>query len=330
MSGKITAQYRIGISGWTYAPWRGVFYPTGLPHNQELRYASRQVNSIELNGTFYSLQRPSSYLAWYEATPADFLFSVKGGRFITHMRRLKNVEQPLANFLGSGVLGLKEKLGPVLWQLPPNFAFDAERIETFFKLLPRDTRSAVKFAKKHHGLKADRASFEIDTNRPMRYAMEVRHLSFADPVFVDILRKYNVALVVADTAGRWPYTEDVTADFIYVRLHGDEEIYASGYSDESLNQWAKRLKRWASGKQNSSGERWSRKKPAEASSRDVYVYFDNDVKVKSPTDAISLAHRLGINAQGEAMRGIKPGEAPTLTKKALAERVRSDWPGMRK
>jgi uncharacterized protein YecE (DUF72 family) len=322
--------FRIGISGWTYTPWRGVFYPKDLPQNQELQYASRQVNSIEINGSFYSLQRPSSYQKWYDATPDDFLFSLKGGRFITHMRRLKNVEQPLANFLASGILCLKEKLGPLLWQLPPNFQFDAGIIEAFCELLPRDTQSAAKLAKAHHNLKAGRFSFEIDNNRPMRHAIEVRHESFADPKFIAILRKHNVALVIADTAGKWPFGEDITADFVYVRLHGDEELYASGYSKDALDHWAKRLRLWTSGKQPADARQWSDKAPRKATRRDLFVYFDNDVKVKAPGDAMSLAHRIGADAQGEDVRGIKPGEAPTLSKKALAERVRSHWPVVKK
>jgi uncharacterized protein YecE (DUF72 family) len=326
----MSPQLRIGISGWTYAPWRGVFYPKGLPHKQELPYASRQVNSVEINGSFYSLQRPSSYKTWYDATPDDFVFAVKGGQFITHMRRLKNVEQPLANFLASGILTLNEKLGPILWQLPPNFQFDAERIETFFELLPRDIKSAAAFAKKHHNLGGGRASVEIDGNHPMRYAMEVRHDSFKVPEFIELLRKYNIALVIADTAGKWPYGEDVTADFIYVRLHGDEEIYASGYSESAVKHWASRLKKWSAGKEPGDAKRWDKKRPKKISRRDVYVYFDNDVKVKSPTDAMSLAQKLGQAAQGIEVQGKLPPPSAKLTKKALAERVRSHWPGKRR
>ena len=319
-------EFRIGISGWTYAPWRCVFYPKDLPQSQELQYASRQVNSIEINGSFYSLQRPSSYQKWYDSTPAEFVFSLKGGRFITHMRRLKNVEQPLANFLASGVLCLKEKLGPLLWQLPPNFVFDAEIIETFCNLLPHDTKSAAKLATAHHNLKAGRFSLEIEKNRPMRHAIEVRHETFTDPKFIEILRRHNVALVTADTAGKWPFGEDITADFIYVRLHGDEELYASGYSGKALDHWEKRLRLWAAGKQPDDAKLWSSTKPRKATHRDVYVYFDNDVKVRSPADAMALAHRLGAEAQGEDVRGIAPGEGPKLSKKQLAERVRSHWP----
>jgi uncharacterized protein YecE (DUF72 family) len=156
--------------------------------------------------------------------------------------------------------------------------------------------------------------------------MEVRHESFSDPKFIDILRAHNVAMVIADTAGKWPDAEDVTADFLYARLHGHEELYASGYTPAALDAWAKRLKLWAAGKQPADAKLWSKEKPPRASRRDVYVFFDNDVKVKSPVDAMSLAYRLGAEAQGENVRGMEPGEAPKLTKKAMAERVRSHWP----
>ncbi len=317
--------YRIGISGWTYAPWRGVFYPKGLPHNQELSYASRRVNSIEINGSFYSLQRPTSYQTWYNATPKNFRFAIKGGQFITHVRRLKNVKQPLANFLASGVLTLNEKLGPILWQLPPNFQFDTETIESFFKLLPQNTKTAAAFAKKNHNLPKDRSALKISQNHPLRYAMEVRHDSFATPQFIDLLREYNIALVIADTAGKWPFGEDITADFLYLRLHGDEELYASGYSEKALQHWAARLKKWSTGKEPRDTKRWTKTRPKKLPTRDVFVYFDNDVKVKSPADAMSLATLLGESAQGEQLRGQQPPKAKKLSKKALAERVRSHW-----
>jgi uncharacterized protein YecE (DUF72 family) len=321
------SQIRVGISGWTYAPWRGVFYPKKLPQKQELHHASRQVNSIEINGTFYSLQRPSSFTTWHDSTPDDFVFSLKGGQFITHIRRLKNVEDALANYLASGILNLKEKLGPILWQLPPNFKFDAERIESFCKLLPVDAESAVAFAKKHHKLDESRVALKVDHNRPLRHAMEVRHESFANPQFIEILRKYNVALVIADTAGKWPLGEDITADFVYLRLHGDEELYASGYSDDALDRWANRIKQWSTGKQPRDAKRWSKKAPPKRKHRDVFVYFDNDVKVKSPGDAMALGHRLGETAKGEARRGEEPPPVPKLSKKVLAGRVGSHWTG---
>src|SRR3954468_17494708 len=183
--------YRIGISGWSYAPWRKVFYPPGLPHRAELNYAATRLNSIEINGSFYSLQRPSSYRAWYDATPDGFVFSVKGGRYITHMRRLREVEEPLANFFASGILELRDKLGPILWQFPPNFIFNAEKLETFFKLLPRDTMAASKMAQRHTSIMKGRASTRADGDRELRYAIEIRHESFRVPEFIDLLRKYQ-------------------------------------------------------------------------------------------------------------------------------------------
>src|SRR5688500_1449800 len=187
---------RIGISGWTYAGWRGVFYPSGLAQKRELEYASRQFNSIEINGTFYSLQRPSSFALWYDQTPGRFQFAIKGSRFITHMKKLKDVETPLANFFASGLLCLKEKLGPLLWQLPPVLAFDPDRIENFFKLLPHTTRDAAKLAKRHDQRLEGRSWTKADADRPVRHTMEVRHESFRDERFVRLLRKYRVALCV--------------------------------------------------------------------------------------------------------------------------------------
>jgi uncharacterized protein YecE (DUF72 family) len=287
-------QVRIGISGWTYPPWRGVFYPRGWPQTRELQYASRRLNSIEINGTFYSLQRPSSFAAWYDAVPDDFVFAVKGGRFITHMRRLNDVKIPLANFWASGVLGLKEKLGPILWQFPPNFAFDAKKLETFFNLLPRDTTEAAREAKHHDAKLKGRSLTTAEVKLPLRYAVEIRHESFKTPEFIALLRKHRIALVIADTAGNWPFGEDITADFVYLRLHGAEQLYASGYTPAALDHWASRLKLWRAGKQPGDAERWSPAKPPAARARDIFCYFDNDVKVKAPFDAMSLAHRLGV------------------------------------
>ena len=268
-------QVRIGISGWTYTPWRGVFYPPDLPQKRELEFAARQLNSIEINGSFYSLQIPSSYQKWFDETPADFVFSVKGGRFITHMKKLKGVRVPLANFLASGVLRLNEKLGPILWQFPPGFAFNEARFEEFFELLPTTTQAAAKLARENNGkLKAEPWT-KIDRDRPMHYAVEIRHESFNTPRFVDLCRRHNIALCIADTAGKWPFMDDVTADFAYIRLHGDEQLYVSGYSDDALDTWASRIKQW-------------RKRG------DVFVYFDNDVKVRAPLDAMNLSKRLGI------------------------------------
>jgi uncharacterized protein YecE (DUF72 family) len=286
---------RIGISGWTYGPWRGVFFPKGLTQKRELEFASRQVNSIEINGSFYSLQTPGSYKTWHAQTPDDFLFSVKGGRFITHMKKLKDVQTPLANFFASGVLALKEKLGPILWQFPPGFAFNEERFEEFFEMLPRDTKSAAKLARRHDARLDGRSYTRCDVNRPLRHAVEIRHDSFKNERFIKLLRRHKIALVFADTADRWPYMEDVTGDFIYIRLHGDEELYVSGYTDDALEWWAARISAWRIGCEPIDPRRIANA-ARKCNGRDVYVYFDNDVKVRAPYDAISLASKLGVAA----------------------------------
>jgi uncharacterized protein YecE (DUF72 family) len=312
---------RIGISGWRYGPWRGTFYPEDLAQKRELEYASRKVNSIEINGTFYSLQRPDSFAQWYDATPEGFLFSLKGGRFITHMKKLKDVETPLANFFASGVLRLKEKMGPVLWQLPPNLGFDRDRIERFLELLPRDTESAVKLARKHDERLKGRAYVRTDENHPIRHAMEIRHPTFQCAEFVDLLRKHKVALVFAETAGKWPYFEDATADFVYARLHGDKELYVSGYNDAALDRWAQRLKTWEQGDEPADARRVGA--PVNrCAPRDVYVYFDNDVKVRAPFDAMGLAHRLGASGLAETLDEAKL--------KSVASLPRQRWPGFRR
>jgi len=203
---------RIGISGWRYEPWRGVFYPEGLAQRRELEFCGQHFSTVEINGSFYSLQRPEYYEAWYRETPPGFLFSVKGSRYITHLLRLKNIEKPLANFYASGILNLREKLGPFLWQFSPRFRFDAERFERFLILLPRDSTAAAALAEHHdHRLKG-RAWTETGRKRRLRHAVEIRHPSFLDPEFVRLLRRHNVALVFADAVD-WPYAEDVTADF---------------------------------------------------------------------------------------------------------------------
>ena len=319
ITGKSFMPPRIGISGWTYAPWRGgPFYPKGLPHNQELAFASRHLNSIEINGTFYSLQRPSSFATWHDQTPDDFLFSVKGGRFITHLKRLNDCEVPLANFFASGVLKLKKKLGPILWQLPPMFIFNEDKLARFFDLLPRDTVAAAELSKRHDERLKGREWTTAEVKQPIRYAMEVRHDSFKTDAFVRLMRKHRIAIVVADTAGKWPVIEDVTADYMYLRLHGDETLYVSGYSDPALNRWAEKLKAWKGGGQPAAPELLLPEvPPAKRKSRDVYVYFDNDVKVRSPRDAMGLAARMGIE-----MPGLHPEEAGPVT--AVA---RTEWPG---
>jgi len=282
------AQLRIGISGWRYAPWRGKFYPKDLRQKDELAYAARQFSTVEINGTFYSLQRPESFGAWHDAVPDDFIFAVKGARYITHMRRLTEVETPLANFFASGVLRLGKKLGPVLWQLPPNFAFDPQRLTRFFDLLPRDTRQAARLAAKHDGKLKHRAWLKAGDNRPIRHALEIRHDSFCDPAFVKLLRRNDIALVVADTV-EWPLLMDATSDFVYVRLHGSKQLYASGYDARDLALWGRRIRAWLSGEEAKGIHAGP---PAPRRKRDVYVYFDNDAKVRAPFDAKALIEKL--------------------------------------
>jgi uncharacterized protein YecE (DUF72 family) len=285
---------RIGISGWRYKPWRGVFYPKGLTQKRELAFAAENFRSIEINGTFYSLQIPSSFERWAAETPDDFVFAVKGPRYITHMLKLRNVESALANFFASGIFRLGKKLGPILWQLPPNFGFDPGRLENFFKLLPRDTNEAAKIARRHEKwLTKKRTDTEPRTQTKLRHAVEIRHRSFLVKEFVDLLRAHNVALVCADTV-EWPRRMDITSDFVYVRLHGSEVLYVSGYDDKSLDVWADRVVAWASGSQPTDAEsKWIvESTPRSRATRDVFVYFDNDAKVCAPIDAKNLIDRI--------------------------------------
>jgi uncharacterized protein YecE (DUF72 family) len=284
---------RIGISGWRYAPWRGVFYPADLAQRRELEYASRAFASIEINGSFYSLQSPTSWAHWHEQTPEDFVFAVKGPRYITHILRLRDIEKPLANFFASGVLQLRSKLGPLLWQFPPSLQFDEERFDAFFQALPCDTDSALALARRRERarMKGRTALPTIDP-LPIRHAVEIRHPSFAQPAFIRLLRRHGIALVAADSAGRFPYAEDVTADFMYLRLHGDTELYTSGYSQSALDWWAQRIRRWADGGEPDDANKFSQLKPARRKSRDVYCYFDNDAKVHAPFDAQQLHEKL--------------------------------------
>lgn len=305
---------RIGISGWRYEPWRGVFYPEGLPRRRELEFAARHFPTLEINGSFYSLQRPEYYEQWYADSPPGFVYAVKGSRYITHLRRLKEIEKPLANFFASGLLALKDKLGPFLWQFPPMFAYQPERLERFFDLLPRSSAEALALARKRDARLKGRARLAIDADRRLRHAIEVRHASFIDEGFLALLRRHDIGLVVADTAGRFPRLFDVTANFVYVRLHGDIEIYKSGYTPRALDDWAERIRAWDRG------------------GKDVYVYFDNDMKVRAPFDAINLMGRLGLQwtvADDPALKlHVAGGRMPRL--KAYGPRVTGGNPAWQK
>jgi uncharacterized protein YecE (DUF72 family) len=290
---RTAAAIRIGISGWRYPPWRGTFYPKDLPQRRELEFASRVFSSIELNGSFYSLQRPENYAAWYGQTPAGFVFSVKAPRFITHIKRLRNVEAPLANFFASGLANLRDKLGPILWQLPPTMRYDASLLESFLASLPQDTDAASRLARRHDSRVTGRARMAFGPVHPLRHALEVRHQSFVDPTLIDLLRRHRVALVVADTAGKWPQLGDISADFVYIRLHGDEELYRSAYVEPVLTRWATRIRAWAEGREPRGIQRVSGDVPA-AAQREVFCYFDNTDKVEAPGNAQRLAQKLGV------------------------------------
>jgi uncharacterized protein YecE (DUF72 family) len=291
-SGKI----RVGIAGWRFDGWRGGFYPEDLPQKRELEFASRKLSSIELNGTFYSTQKPQSFLAWKKETPDDFVFAIKGSQFITHVRRLENVEGALANFLAQGMLSLGRKLGPILWQLPPQTTFNAEKIEAFLKLLPHTHRQAAAYAKQRDEWMAGRSWLDVDEDLPFRHAMESRHKSFATPAYIDLLRKYDVALVVADSV-KWPVMLDVTADFVYCRLHGSEKVYPDGYTEEGIDLWARRVVAWSQGDEATDGKRVHPEPGPKRSARDVFVYFDDDNKERAPFDAQSLGRRIAEVSQ---------------------------------
>lgn len=286
----------VGISGWRYAPWRGVFYPRTLPQQQELAYASRQFGGIELNGSFYTLQKPEYYASWYEQTPHGFVFAVKGHHYITHRLRLREAQAALANFLASGVFRLRDKLGPLLWQLPPSLQFDAERLDAFLSLLPHDGDAAMRLARRREVRMRGRAALKLEAAQPLRHALEVRHQSFADPAFIRLLRRHRVAAVIADTAGRWPFFEDITADFVYLRLHGDAQLYASGYSKAALDRWAARIRRWQRGGEPQDARKLAPWQPPGKRGREVFCFFDNDTKVKAPLDAHGLMERLELRA----------------------------------
>jgi uncharacterized protein YecE (DUF72 family) len=304
----------IGISGWRYTPWRGEFYPEGLPEREELAYAAALFPTIELNGSFYSLQRPEYYERWYAEVPDQFIFAIKGSRYITHMLRLDRVETPLANLFASGLLALEHKLGPFLWQLPPTLKFDAGRVERFLTLLPRSTREAARLGRRHDRRVEGRSYLRVAVDRELRHAVEVRHPSFATPQFIELLRKQGVALVVADTAGRWPFLEDVTANFVYVRLHGDNKLYESGYTDVALEQWAARIRAWRDGRKLPQAAATLAARPARARRRDVYVYFDNDVKVHAPYDAMNLTSKVEARSSHEETRRRTNQQARALSR----------------
>lgn len=288
------SKFFIGISGWRYAPWRKNFYPEGLVQKKELYFASRSVNSIEINGSFYALQTPERYASWYADTPDNFMFSVKAPRYVTHIRRLNDVEEPIANFFASGIFELKEKLGAILWQFPPSFKFNPDQFQQFLQLLPKTTAEALKNVRKYFP-DFELPDYAIKHSR-IRHAVEIRNESFVNPDFIKMLRRHNVAFVIADTANRWPYAEDITSDFVYMRLHGDAELYKSGYSTEAIQHWYKRIKSWSRGSYPKDSKLIS-KRVRLHESLDVFCYFDNTDKLWAPQDARQLSALLGIDGE---------------------------------
>jgi uncharacterized protein YecE (DUF72 family) len=300
MAGKVF----IGVSGWRYIPWRGSFYPDGLAQARELWHAARHFNSIELNGSFYSLQRPSSYALWAAQTPPGFVFAVKGGRFITHMRKLRNIEAAMGNFFASGLFALGDKLGPILWQFPPQMRLNLDLFDAFFASLPRTTGAAAAVARQHdHRLKGRQMVDPQDERHRLRHAVEVRHETFVDPAFIALCRRRQVAWVVADIPEPWPIFEDVTADFVYLRLHGAEELYKSRYTPQQIERWAACIEAWRTGGQPSDARLISKRAPPKRAARDVYCYFDNTDKLHAPDNARELMQRLGMALEPDERSG---------------------------
>lgn len=291
----MASEIRIGVSGWSYDHWRGAYYPESLPKRRHLEYVTHRLNSLEINGSFYSLLRPDTYRRYAETAPDDFVFAVKGSRFITHSKKLTDVDVPLANFFASGVLRLEEKLGPFLWQLP-DMRWDVARTARFLELLPRDAKAASRLARKHDQRVSGRASMVVHRNRRIRHALEPRHPDHFSPEIVRACRDRGVALVFADS-GDWPYTEELTAGFVYLRLHGSPHTYASRYGDRRLDEWARKIEAWTAGGEPDDPDRITERKPPGRKSRDAYVYFDNDGEAHAPRDAERLMRRLGLEVR---------------------------------
>jgi uncharacterized protein YecE (DUF72 family) len=264
---KSPARIRIGVGGWTYEPWRGRFYPSDLTQKRELEYASRQLTSIEINGTFYGTQRATSFEKWRDETPDDFVFSLKAPRFATHRRVLAEAGDSVERFFASGVLALKHKLGPINWQFAPTKQFDAEDFDAFLRLLPK----------------------RVD-GHPVRHAVEVRHESFQHPEFISLAREHSVAIVIAGDSD-YPQIADVTAPFVYARVMGTVETESLGYSEHALDAWAQRAKQWAAGSQPDDLRTVQQTAP-EPASRDVYLYVISGYKASNPAAAMALIERI--------------------------------------
>ena len=259
---------RVGVGGWTYEPWRGTFYPENLPQKRELEHASRQLTSIEINGTYYGSQKPASYTKWHDETPDDFVFSLKAPRFAMNRTVLAEAGNTITRFFNSGVTELKAKLGPINWQFLPTKKFDPADFEAFLKLLPREI-----------------------AGRPLRHAVEVRHESFRTPGFIALAREHGVAVVIAGDSG-YPQIADPTAPFVYARIMGTKAAEAKGYSEASLKNWAARARAWAAGSVPDDLE-YVQPRTGHGEPRDVFLYVISGHKVRNPAAAMSLIEHLG-------------------------------------
>ena len=262
------AQIRIGVSGWSYRSWRGSFYPDGLPRSEELAYAGGVFDTLEVNGTFYSLQKPATFRDWARSVPDDFRFALKGSRYITHDKKLKDPRPALGNFLASGLLALGRKLGPVLWQFPNRFGFDPERLDSFLGMLPKDTDGAARLARHHDERTTDVLVVPPDDNHRIRHAVEPRDASWFVPELAAILRRHGIALAISH-ASEWTWAEEITAGFVYLRLHGPGKVYASRYSDDDLDCWAARIRTWSEAGEPGDARRITDRSPPARKERDV-------------------------------------------------------------
>jgi len=258
---------RVGIGGWVFEPWRGVFYPKGLPQARELEHASRHLTAIEINGTFYGTQKRESFQRWFAETPDDFVFSLKGPRFATNRRVLAEAGESIERFFGSGVLELKQKLGPVFWQMAPTKQFVPDDFAAFLSLLPQ----------------------ELD-GRAISHAVEVRHESFMTPEFIALLRKHAVAPVLVDS-DKHPMIADVTSDFVYARLQRTQEKVKTGYPPAALDEWVKRAQAWEKGGAPDDLDTLADKAPSK-NKRDVFIFMISGAKVRAPAAAMALIERL--------------------------------------
>jgi uncharacterized protein YecE (DUF72 family) len=260
---------RIGIGGWTFEPWRGVFYPKGLKHAEELAYASRHVTSIEINSTYYSSQKPESFAKWAAETPDDFVFAVKASRFATNRKVMAEGAESIGRFLNQGIDQLGGRLGPILWQLAPTKKFARDEFAAFFDLLPA----------KLSGL-------------TLRHVIEPRHATFADPAFVDLCRERGIAICVSENEN-YPLIPDVTADFVYCRLLMGSDDIETGYRPKDLDAWAGRFKAWAAGGAPDDLAPVDAGAKLKKAPRDVFAYVIHEGKVRAPAAAQALIERVG-------------------------------------